>query len=324
MVGDHPSLFIVTVVSTMVTKILFLVLALALAFSGYQQNLFPHPTILWCEEEWSSKTLTKSLRGDITLCSFDSTSTGLAPCFELSPIESGVQKVRVCSSEEEELVLKISLLFVVVFLNCLSLGAALWLNKIVDYVELFKATKKLLWFIPIKPVIHRSALHKLVKSNNEEDLDLLKEMLQVKDIGAVTNRPNREGKTALDLALQNNQQYTLQPGSLVRGPWLYTLMLWAAGAKPLQGQIKALFYYPILSTANLKPRGIQHLVECSALAKTDLTNKKAAEQKITELATRSGFKVVFVPPFNLTAGEKTELRKYADEWNRANQVKGTW
>jgi hypothetical protein len=149
-VGDHPSLFMATVVSTMVTKILLLVLALALAFSGYQQNLFPHPTILWCEEEWSSKTLTKSLRGDITLCSFDSTSTGLAPCFELSPIESGVQKVRVCSSEEEELVLKISLLFVVVFLNCLSLGAALWLNKIVDYVELFKATKKLLWFIPIK------------------------------------------------------------------------------------------------------------------------------------------------------------------------------
>ena len=187
-VGDHPSLFMATVVTTLVTKILFLVLALTLAFSGYQQHVFPHPITLWCEEEWSLE----SVRGDITLCSFDSVSTGLAPCFELNPIKSGVQKLRVCGSEDEEFILQISLLVIVIFLNCLSLGAAVWLNKITNYIELFQSTKTLFWCIPTKPVIHRSSLHQLVISNKEEDYDILEEMLQLENIGAVVNRPNWE------------------------------------------------------------------------------------------------------------------------------------
>ena len=125
-VGDHECVFLSTVVSTLVTKIFFLVLAVALAFLGRQQCVFRHPIILWCEDEWSPE----SLAGNIVLCSFDSTNTNLTSCFETSSTSGVQQKLRVCGSEEDEFTLRISILIIVIVTNCLSLGAALWLNKI--------------------------------------------------------------------------------------------------------------------------------------------------------------------------------------------------
>ena len=50
-VGDQEGVFLATVISTLVTKIFALTLALALAFLRHQQAVFPHPIFLWCEQE---------------------------------------------------------------------------------------------------------------------------------------------------------------------------------------------------------------------------------------------------------------------------------
>jgi len=197
-VGDQECVFLSTVVSTLVVKILALILAVGL--SGHQQRVFRHPMVLWCEreEDWEPE----SLAGNITLCSFDSSSTHLTSCFNSSM--SGVQKLRVCGSDEDELILRISILVTVIVSSCLSLGAALWLNNIIDYVKLFKATKTLCFLIPTDPVVHRSALFSVVNSTEEKDLETLTEMMEVKGIETVINRPNAAGDTVLHQACQKN------------------------------------------------------------------------------------------------------------------------
>ena len=70
--------------------------------------------------------------------------------------------------------------------------------------------------------------------------------------------------------------------------------------------------------------GIQHVVECSALASTHLRERQAAEEKIKDLASVGGVKVVFVPPFGLNEEQKRELRKFSKEWNITNHTKGRW
>ena len=74
----------------------------------------------------------------------------------------------------------------------------------------------------------------------------------------------------------------------------------------------------------LHPLGIQHVVECSALASTHLREREAAEEKIKDLASVGAVKVVFVPPFGLNEEQKRELRKFAKEWNKTNHTKGRW
>ena len=66
------------------------------------------------------------------------------------------------------------------------------------------------------------------------------------------------------------------------------------------------------------------MVECSALASTHLRERKAAEEKIKNLASDGAVKVVFVPPFGLNKEQKRELRKLAKEWNITNHTKGRW
>ena len=140
-------------------------------------------------------------------------------------------------------------------------------------------------------------------SDKEEDVDILEEMLQVQNIGAVVNRPNWEGKTAIYLAVQTNSRHTL--------------MLWAAGAKPTKNhRLKAL----LMEQGGLLSFGIQHVVECSALASTHLRERQAAEEKIKDLASVGGVKVVFVSPFGLNEEQKRELRKFAKEWNVGHSI----
>merc|ERR1719507_1354054 len=214
-VGDQECVFLSTVVSTLVVKILALILAVSLSLSGHQQSVFRHPMVLWCEreEDWEPE----SLAGNITLCSFDSSSTHLTSCFNSSM--SGVQKLRVCGSEEDELILRISVLVTVIVSSCLSLEAALWLNNIIDYVELFKATKTLCFLIPTDPVVHRSALFSMVNSDKENDLETLTEMTGVKNTETVINRPNRKGETVFQLACSKNDEWK-------------AISLWTAGAEP--------------------------------------------------------------------------------------------
>ena len=225
---------------------------------------------------------------------------------------SGVQKLRVCGSEEDEFILCISVLVTVIVSSCLSLGAALWLNNIKDYVKLFKATKTLCFLIPTHPVVHRSALFTMVNSDKEKDLETLTEMTEVKNTETVINRPNRKGETAFQLACFNNDEWK-------------AILLWTAGAKlgddekSLEMQEKHPFMPPV---------GIQHVVECSALV--DLlenwnaaTNeeKEEAEQKIKDLFSND-LKLIFVPISEVEEEKKEELKKNMKEWNRGHTMKG--
>ena len=222
-------------------------------------------------------------------------------CFNSS--DEGIQKIRICDPTDE-FTFRIIITIAFIVSNFLSFVASMWLNRISDYLQLYQATKTFLWIFNTKPVIHRSVLHQLVTSDKEEDLDLLEEMLQVKDIGDVVNRPNREGMTALELASQTNSPATL--------------MLWAAGAKPSKDQR---FKDALMEQAGLQPFGHQHVIECPALARADLIVKAEVEQKIENLF-QVGVKMVFVPTFGLNEEKKKELRKFSREWNKDHNVKG--
>ena len=129
-------------------------------------------------------------------------------------------------------------------------------------------------------------------------------MLGIGDVQALVNRPNREGRTALELASQTNSPATL--------------MLWAAGAKLSRDQG---FKAALMEQAGLKPFGHQHVIECPELASADLNAKRVVEQKIENLF-QVGVKMVFVPPFGLNEEKKKELRKFSREWNKDHNVKG--
>merc|ERR1719264_843133 len=218
--------------------------------------MFRHPIILWCEDEWSPE----SLAGNIVLCSFDSTKTNLTSCFETSSTSGVQQKLRVCGSEEDEFILHFIILVTVIVTNCLSLAAALWLNKIKDYVELYRATRKFLWciapFPPFTPVVHRSAIFALATSGKDDALfeEIMDEA--AKEGGnisqATITQLNSSGETPLEVVSKSND-------------WWKTLFLWCAGAKPAKDSVKSKSSEFLMEHAGLHPLGIQHVVECPAL-----------------------------------------------------------
>ena len=96
-VGDDQSnTFLVSAVSTLVMKILILAVALTYSFLGAQQQIHPHPFLLWCEEEWDQEAV-----GNLTICTFNTFDPNFTPCFN-SSIE-GEQKLRLCGDNESTL-----------------------------------------------------------------------------------------------------------------------------------------------------------------------------------------------------------------------------
>ena len=117
-----------------------------------------------------------------TLCSFGNTSNTV-PCFDSS--EAGIQKIRQCDPDETPFL--VLLLAVVVVLNLASLLATLRLNRIINYVELYKSSKSFLGF-PTQPILHRAAVFQLLES---EDTNLFDEIFDDgNDLSKFINRPN--------------------------------------------------------------------------------------------------------------------------------------
>ena len=117
-VGDDQSnTFLVSTISTLAMKILILAVALTYAFLGVQQQIHPHPFLIWCEEEWRDESAR-----NLTLCSH------LTSCFAFGEDEQVVQKLRLCSPFETTL--WICLILALILSNSLSLAASLWLNRI--------------------------------------------------------------------------------------------------------------------------------------------------------------------------------------------------
>ena len=128
--------------------------------------------------------------------------------------------------------------------------------------------------------------------------------MKFEDIQVLADLRNREGKTPLELASQNNSPSTL--------------MLWAAGAKPPKDQR---FKDALMERAGLPAFGHQHVIECPELASADLNAKRVVEQKIENLF-QVGVKMVFVPAFGFNEEKKMESRQFARRWNTDHNVKG--
>ena len=148
--------------------------------------MFAHPT-LWCQSNWSEVSI-----GNATLCTFEGTDT-TAACFSSSNVT--VQKIRQCDQDETPFL--VLLVGVVVVLNLASLLATLRLNRIINYVELYKSSKTFLGF-PTQPILHRAAVFQLVESETKEDTELFDEIFQEgKNLSNFINRPNSSGQTPL-------------------------------------------------------------------------------------------------------------------------------
>ena len=148
---------------------------------------FAHP-ISWCQSNWTEVAI-----GNATLCTFEGTDT-TDVCFDSSS-NATVQKIRQCAPDETPFT--VLLVGVVVVFNLASLLATLRLNRIINYVELYKTSKTFLGFPP-QPILHRAAVFQLVKA---EDTELFDEIFDAgNDLSKFINRPNSAGQTPLHVA----------------------------------------------------------------------------------------------------------------------------
>ena len=132
-IGEHPKTFIISAITTLVTKLLMLIVSVLYSLSGVQLFIHPRPFLLYCVDEWDQADV-----GNLTLCSFSGNYTS---CF--GSTENITQKLRVCDGNEWTL--QISIFFTLVVTNSLSLAASLQLNRITSYVTLYKVSKSFLW-----------------------------------------------------------------------------------------------------------------------------------------------------------------------------------
>ena len=121
------------------------------------------------------------------------------PCFD-SNSNATIQKIRQCDEDETPFIVLI-LAGVVVF-NIASLLATLRLNRIINYVELYKISKSFLGR-KIQPILHRAAIFQLVESDTKEDTEIFGEIFQEeKDLANYIDRPNSSGETPLHKACE--------------------------------------------------------------------------------------------------------------------------
>ena len=188
-IGAHFHLFIFSVIATLSLKLCELAVSFTMAFFGHQ---WPFYSLIWCVQ---SEDITGET-GLLSACSFSDPE--LPRCFT-TDTNNLQQKFRVC--EENEELIHIYIFLGITLTNLLAVYSSWELHRRSDYEYLYHATKRLLWIFPTEPVIHRSLLFSLVRSDNSTDLF---KVLQGKtNLTEDVNRPNAEGDTPLHVACQN-------------------------------------------------------------------------------------------------------------------------
>ena len=188
-IGTHFHLYIYSVISTLSLKLCELAISFTLAFFGHQ---WPFYSLIWCVDS-------EDIPGDTGLLSACSFSDPQLPRCFTTDNDNLHQKFRVC--EEKEEFVHLCILFGITLSNLLAIFSSWELHRRSDYEFLYQATKRLLLVFPSEPVVHRSLLFSLVRSDNSRDLD---EVLQGKtNLTEEVNRPNAEGDTPLHVACQN-------------------------------------------------------------------------------------------------------------------------
>ena len=136
-IGEHPKTFIISAITTLVTKLLMLIVSVLYSLSGVQLFIHPRPFLLYCVDEWDQADV-----GNLTLCSFSGNNPqNYTSCFNSTG--NITQKLRVC--DDNEWTLQFGIFFTLVVTNSLSLAASIQLNRITNYVTLYKVTKSFLW-----------------------------------------------------------------------------------------------------------------------------------------------------------------------------------
>ena len=135
-IGEHPKTFIISAITTLVTKLLMLIVSVLYSLSGVQLFIHPRPFLLYCANEWDLADV-----GNLTLCSFSENNPKYASCFNST--ENITQKLRVCDGNEWTL--QIGIFLTLMITNSLSLAASIQLNRITNYVTLYKVSKSFLW-----------------------------------------------------------------------------------------------------------------------------------------------------------------------------------
>ena len=187
-IGNHFHLFIFSVIATFSLKLCELAVSFTMAFFGHQ---WPFYSLIWCVQ---SEDITGET-GLLSACSFSDPE--LPRCFT-TDTKNLQQKFRVC--EENEELIHIYIFLGITLTNLLAVYSSWELHRRSDYEYLYHATKRLLWIFPTDPVIHRSLLFSLVRSDKSTEL---KKVLQGKtNLTEDVNRPNAEGDTPLHVACQ--------------------------------------------------------------------------------------------------------------------------
>ena len=307
-VGDHKKLFFAASISALVTKILMLIISVILAFL-FQEKLHASPFVLWCQSSWSDDVL-----GGNTLCTFKGTNN-TSPCFQVSNIT--IQKVRQCDADETYTAVVI--IAVVVVSNMASLLATLRLNRIISFVELYKASK-VLQFCKIPPIVHRAAVVQLIKSDTEEDVKTFKEICQEAEtsLSIVVNQPSA-GRYPLHVAGERESAWKI-------------VQLLNAGAKVLPDAENK---NPKLAWPgfNCWPKGIQHVMESSESGSDVLSllqswswlwsgsAKKKAEQDVLEKF-GEGISMLTVPlPPEEEGMARQAVKNVVKKWNSQHTTK---
>ena len=290
---------------------------------------FAHPTP-WCQSNWSEAAI-----GKANLCTFTATDT-IDACFGTS--NATVQRIRQCSQDETPFC--VLLLAVIVVFNLASLFASLRLNKIINYVELYKTSKKFLG-CRTQPILHRA--------ETKEDSELFDEIFQDgKDLSKFINRPNSSGRTPLYNACERQSarkvlqllsagadvNQTIASGqtalhiACVKQSAEISLELLNAGAEILpDGKVEGPKIRCLLGLDG-SPRGIQHVVESPDLLNllqiwsvADRNVKEEAEQRVIEKFDKET-KVLTIPlSADMGREEKEGMKEIVRKWNRDHTAK---
>ena len=118
---------------------------------GDQRNMFIVPSQLWSQscwysspvssfsfQDWCQSNWSETAIGKAALCNFKATNT-TAACFSSSSGNAAVKEIQQC--DQDKSFFRVLLLVVFLVFNLASLLASLRLNRILNYVELYKISK---------------------------------------------------------------------------------------------------------------------------------------------------------------------------------------
>ena len=284
---------------------------------------FAHPTP-WCQSNW-----TKAAIGNATLCTFEGTDT-TDPCFSSS--NATVQKIRQC--DQDETLFLVLLVAVVVVFNLASLFATRRLNRIINYVELYRSSKTFLGR-KTQPILHRAAVFQLVDSDRKEDTELFNEIFQEgNDLSNFINRPNSSGRTPLHNACERQsprkvvqllkaRARVMPDGKGEKPEWESHYLALENSDRPEDQKL-----VKTTKRKDLQLLGIRHTVEEPELVELlstwysaeDIT-KEEAEQRVIEKFVENTKVLNTLLPADMEEEEKEEMKEVIRKWNSNHTTK---